>query len=177
LVRDIVSVQALETQTFNCTPINLVDLLNTVIARHLERAQAAELKIVTVVPPNPMLVLADPDAVSEALEKILDNALKFGVGGAKIEITLQDIEGPMMQVSVRDYGIGIDPAEQQNIFRRFYQVDGGTARRYSGTGLGLAIAKAIIEGHGGRIGVKSRLNEGATFIFTLPKHKAAKNGN
>jgi signal transduction histidine kinase len=127
-------------------------------------------------PSVPPAVLADTRAISEAFEKLLDNAIKFGAGGEKVEISLQDTEGPMVQVSIRDYGIGIDPSEQQKIFRRFYQVDGGTARRYPGTGLGLAIAKAIIEGHGGRIGVKSRLNEGATFVFTLPKIKVADNG-
>ncbi len=80
------------------------------------------------------------------------------------------MDGPMLQVTIRDYGIGIDPAEHHKIFQRFYQVDGGATRRYGGTGLGLAIAKAVVEGHGGRIGVKSKLNEGAFFAFTLPKY-------
>jgi signal transduction histidine kinase len=83
---------------------------------------------------------------------------------------LQDTNGAVVQVAIRDYGIGIDSSEHQKIFRRFYQVDGGTARRYPGTGLGLAIAKSIIEGHGGRIGVKSNLNDGSTFVFTVPKN-------
>jgi signal transduction histidine kinase len=115
-------------------------------------------------------VLVDSKTISDAFEKLLDNAIKFGGDGKCVEVTLQDTDGPMLQVMVRDYGIGIDVPEQQKIFQRFYQVDGGTARRYGGTGIGLAIAKSIIDGHGGRIGVKSKLGEGATFIFTLPKY-------
>jgi two-component system phosphate regulon sensor histidine kinase PhoR len=121
-------------------------------------------------PQNITAVLGDPKAITEAFEKLIDNAIKFGSTGEKIEVQVQDGDGPMVQITVRDYGIGIDSSEQQKIFQRFYQVDGGSARRYAGTGLGLAIAKAIIEGHGGRIGVKSKLNEGATFAFTLPKY-------
>ena len=89
-----------------------------------------------------------------------------GGTSARADIT----NSAVVQVAIRDYGIGIDPSEHQKIFRRFYQVDGGTARRYPGTGLGLAIAKSVVEGHGGRIGVKSNLNEGATFVFTIPKN-------
>lgn len=176
LVDDIVSVQALESQMFECAPTDISAILREVAGRYTSQAKAANLQIVTTLPEVIPSVLVDPRAVGEAFEKILDNALKFGAGGEKIEVALQDTDGPMVQVSVQDYGIGIDPSEQQKIFRRFYQVDGGTARRYPGTGLGLAIAKAIIEGHGGRIGVKSKLNEGATFVFTLPKAKVVHNG-
>jgi len=70
----------------------------------------------------------------------------------------------------RDYGIGFRCKRTSEDIPAFYQVDGGTARRYPGTGLGLEIAKSIVEGHGGRIGVKSNLNEGSTFVFTVPKN-------
>ncbi|MBI5669062.1 MAG: GAF domain-containing protein [Chloroflexi bacterium] len=176
LVDDIVSVQALENQMFECSPADLRAIVREVVERCSPQAAAANLQIVTTLPDAIPSVLVDARAVGEAVEKLLDNALKFGAGGEKVEVTLQDTGGPMVQVAVRDYGIGIDATEQQKIFRRFYQVDGGTARRYPGTGLGLAIARAIIEGHGGRIGVKSKLNEGATFIFTLPKTKVVSNG-
>lgn len=176
LMRDIVSVQALDNQAFEIKSTDLTAVMREVVERYDPLAKAAGLQINTTFPPVLSPVLADAGAVGEAFEKILDNAIKFGTDGKKIEIILQDTDGPMVQVTVRDSGIGIDPSEQQKIFRRFYQVDGGAARRYSGTGLGLAIAKAIIEGHGGRIGVKSKLNEGATFIFTLPKTKVVENG-
>lgn len=176
LVNDIVSVQALENKLFECVPVDVIAILRAVVERYTPQAKAAGLEIITTLPETIPPVLIDSKAVGDAFEKILDNALKFGTGGEKVEISAQDTDGPMIQVSVRDYGIGVDPPEQQKIFRRFYQVDGGTARRYPGTGLGLTIAKAVIEGHGGRIGIKSKLNEGATFVFTLPKTKVAGNG-
>jgi signal transduction histidine kinase len=70
---------------------------------------------------------------------------------------------------VRDYGIGIPQAEQSKIFQRFYQVDGSATRRYGGSGLGLAVARTIIEGHGGKIMVRSKPGQGSTFYFSLPK--------
>ncbi|MBZ0302263.1 MAG: hypothetical protein K8J31_21120, partial [Anaerolineae bacterium] len=76
---------------------------------------------------------------------------------------------PIVQVAVRDFGIGIPQSEQTKIFQRFYQVDGTATRRYGGSGLGLAVAKAIIEGHGGKLGVRSKLGEGSVFYFNLPK--------
>ncbi len=170
LVEDIVSVQALENRTFERKPVNLVEIVNGVIQKYSEHANAAGLRINARLPQNLPPVMVDAVMISDACDKLLDNAIKFGRSGEVIDVILQDTEGPVVQVMIRDYGIGIDPSEHQKIFRRFYQVDGGVNRHYSGTGLGLAIVKAIIEGHGGRIGVKSKLNEGATFAFTLPKY-------
>ncbi len=113
--------------------------------------------------------MADAKAIRDAFDKLLDNALKFGRNGKQIEIIARDTEGPVVRVAVRDYGIGIAPAEQEKIFQRFYQVDGSATRRFGGTGLGLAVAKSIIEGHGGKIGVKSKEGEGSIFYFSLPK--------
>jgi PAS domain S-box-containing protein len=170
IVEDIVSAQASETRTFDRKPVELAGVIRTVLEKHAQRAKETGLRFEVKIPQNVTAILGDPKAITEAFEKLIDNAIKFGSTGEKIEVQVQDSDGPMVQITVRDYGIGIDSSEQQKIFQRFYQVDGGSARRYAGTGLGLAIAKAIIEGHGGRIGVKSKLNEGATFAFTLPKY-------
>jgi signal transduction histidine kinase len=75
----------------------------------------------------------------------------------------------VVRIAVRDFGIGIPAEEHEKIFQRFYQVDGSATRRYGGTGLGLAVAKSIVEGHGGKIGVKSKPGEGSIFYFSLPK--------
>jgi len=170
IVQDIVSVQALETQTFDRKPVNLVSIASEVLTKYKQQAEEANLHFNLRVSADFPQVFADPKSMGDVFEKLLDNAVKFGRNGGTIDVILQDTSGPVVQVAIRDYGIGIDPSEHQKIFRRFYQVDGGTARRYPGTGLGLAIAKSIIEGHGGRIGVKSTLNEGATFAFTVPKN-------
>jgi signal transduction histidine kinase len=170
IVQDIVSVQALETQTFSRQPVNMVAIVTEVLGKYKQQAEEAKLRFNLRVSADFPQVLADPKSLSDVFDKLVDNAVKFGRNGANIDIILQDTTSAVVQVAIRDYGIGIDPSEHQKIFRRFYQVDGGVARRYPGTGLGLAIAKAVIEGHGGRIGVKSNLNEGATFVFTVPKN-------
>jgi len=170
LVEDIVSVQALETQTYDRKPVNINEIINEALRRNEQRAREAGVTFEPRLPSNMPMVMADSKSIVEVMDKLIDNAIKFGATGGKVEVVVQNTNGPLVQVAIRDYGIGIDASEHHKIFQRFYQVDGGTARRYAGTGLGLAIAKAIVEGHGGRIGVKSKLNEGATFLFTLPKH-------
>jgi PAS domain S-box-containing protein len=172
LVEDIVSAQALENRAFERQQVDLGPLLAEVVEKHRKRATEAGLRIDTHFPSGLPSVMADPKQVTEAFEKLLDNAIKFRNGGDRIEVRLTNGDGPLVQVSIRDYGIGIDPAEHAKIFQRFYQVDAGPARHYPGTGLGLAIAKAIVEGHGGRITVDSALGQGATFSFTLPKYTA-----
>jgi signal transduction histidine kinase len=173
LVEDIVSVQALETRTYDNKPTDLTQILRTSLTKYNPQAEAAGLRFNVRLPQNLPPVVADPNTIGDAIDRLLDNAIKFGSNGKVIEVSAQDTPGAVVQIMIRDYGIGIDAPEHQKIFRRFYQVDGGVNRRYPGTGLGLTIAKAIIEGHGGRIGVKSKLNEGATFVFTLPKHSSS----
>ena len=82
----------------------------------------------------------------------------------------------MVELRISDSGIGIPLEEQQRIFDRFYQVDGGSNRLYKGTGLGLSICKHIVEHHGGRIWVESpgADGQGATFCFRLPRRQAGR---
>jgi two-component system, OmpR family, phosphate regulon sensor histidine kinase PhoR len=170
LVGDIVSVQSLANPHFVRQQFEFPQLLADVLAKYQKRADEVGVKITSTLHEKLPTLYGDPEKITEAIEKLIDNAIKFGAEGKSIEINVEDTRSPVIQISIRDYGIGIDPAEHQKIFRRFYQVDGGTARRFGGAGLGLAIVKSIVEGHGGRIHVESRLNEGTTFSFTLPKY-------
>jgi PAS domain S-box-containing protein len=170
LVDDIISLKGLETQSFNRQETDLSQLIQDVIAEFRQKADDNGLSLISRMPTDLPSVYADPDMIIQAFKQLLDNALKFGATGERIEVMIRNMDGPMLQVAVKDYGIGIDPSEQEKIFHRFYQVDGGAARRYAGVGLGLALAKSIIERHGGRIAVKSEINEGSIFFFTLPKY-------
>jgi two-component system phosphate regulon sensor histidine kinase PhoR len=75
-----------------------------------------------------------------------------------------------VEIAVSDTGIGIPSKEIPRIFERFYRVDRARSREMSGTGLGLSIVKHIIEAHGGKVSVESRVGKGSRFIVTLPKH-------
>ena len=108
----------------------------------------------------------DVERITEVIVQLLDNAAKYSQPGTPIHITAESRNSEVV-TSVADHGLGINEVEQQMIFEKFYR---GRDQRIiiQGTGMGLAIAKAIIELHGGRIGVTSQLGRGSVFYFSLP---------
>ncbi len=119
-----------------------------------------------VIPEGLPAVRMDLDRIAEVLTQLLDNAAKYSAPDTKIHITAE-LRGSQLVTSVADHGPGIDDYEQSMIFEKFYR---GRDQRVSiqGTGMGLAIAKAIVELHGGAIGVTSQVGRGSVFYFTLP---------
>jgi two-component system phosphate regulon sensor histidine kinase PhoR len=111
---------------------------------------------------------ADPRALEQVLINLLDNAMKYTEPGGRIELLVEEA-GPKLRVRVRDSGIGIPEEDLGRIFERFYRVDKARSRALGGTGLGLAIVKHLVQSLGGEISVASRLGEGSTFTFTLPR--------
>ncbi|MGA9812040.1 MAG: ATP-binding protein [Terriglobales bacterium] len=116
--------------------------------------------------PEAISVRLDPDRIKEVLVQLLENAAKYSVPESPIRITAE-LKGANVEVSVADQGAGIDDMEQGLIFDKFYR---GKNQRYrvQGTGMGLSIARAIVEAHGGKIGVTSQLECGSVFYFLLP---------
>lgn len=111
-------------------------------------------------------VRLDADRIKEVLIQLLENAAKYSLPESPIRITAE-LKGANLEMSVADQGAGIEDMEQQLIFDKFYR---GKNQRYrvQGTGMGLAIARAIVEAHGGKIGVTSQLGCGSVFYFLLP---------
>lgn len=102
------------------------------------------------------------------LNNLLSNAIKFvPEKTGKIEVYAKTTRD-FIEFSVRDNGIGIPGDKQQNIFRKFYQVDTSLRREAGGTGLGLAISKGIVEAHGGKMWFESKPGDGTTFYFSIP---------
>jgi signal transduction histidine kinase len=101
------------------------------------------------------------------LDNLIGNAIKFTPEGGTILVRLTQKEDAILLV-VEDTGIGIAPEKQEQIFDRFYQVDGSTKRRYGGVGLGLALVKELVETYGGHVAVESVLGQGSTFRVSLP---------
>lgn len=112
-------------------------------------------------------VMANSDWLKQVFINLLDNAIKYTPQGGNVRILCQS-GGTQAQVSISDTGIGIPEGDLPLIFDRFYRVDKARSRHAGGTGLGLAIVKFIVEALGGRIWVKSKVNSGTTFTFTLP---------
>jgi signal transduction histidine kinase len=118
-------------------------------------------------PATPIEILADGERLERALLNLLSNAYKYGRDDGRIELKLE-VLGGNARFEVIDDGPGIPEAEQGHIFERFYRPELEATQRNEGSGLGLPIARALVELHGGRIGVQSTPGAGATFWIELP---------
>lgn len=116
----------------------------------------------------------DRDQLVQVFHNLVENALKYGASGGRIEIVAERVEqvpgfaGQVLRVSVIDFGEGIDPIHIPRLTERFYRVDGHRSRQMGGTGLGLAIVKHIVNRHRGRLSIRSARGSGSTFTVLLP---------
>jgi PAS domain S-box-containing protein len=122
-------------------------------------------RVATRLPQNLPPLMADPERLERILINLLSNALKFSPPARKVILEAHQADGEIM-ISVTDQGVGIAPEDCSRLFKRFFQVSG--RQPSSGVGLGLYISRLLVEAHGGRIWVVSKLGEGSTFYFTLP---------
>lgn len=116
-------------------------------------------------------VYGDETRLKQVIKHLLDNAVKFTKRG-KISVEAEKC-GEMLKVSIKDTGIGIDKDKQKFIFEGFSQGDGSATREHDGLGLGLTISKKLVELHGGRMWLRSKIGKGSSFNFTLPLRPAA----
>ncbi|MFO7524826.1 MAG: HAMP domain-containing sensor histidine kinase [Ignavibacteriaceae bacterium] len=116
------------------------------------------------------MVNIDPEAVSEAVINLIDNAVKYSSEKKEVTINTGSSNGYVF-VEVSDKGIGIDENDQKKIFDKFYRVSTGSVHNVKGTGLGLSLVKHIVDAHNGKIELKSKLNEGSSFKILLPIFK------
>lgn len=114
----------------------------------------------------------DTDKMTQVIDNILNNAIKYSPDGGKITVSMKTTDDQMI-LSIKDQGLGIPKQDLPKIFDRFYRVDRARSRAQGGTGLGLAIAKEIIKQHNGFIWAKSEYGKGSTFTIVLPYDKDA----
>ncbi|MEX2593958.1 MAG: ATP-binding protein [Anditalea sp.] len=118
---------------------------------------------------------ADKDKISQAIQNLIANAIKYNHHGGEVVINLK-ARKKTLAVEIKDNGKGIPQEDLNRIFERFYRVEKSRSREKGGTGLGLAIVKHILEGHKSKISVTSALGKGSIFSFTLPLIKPSKSG-
>ena len=150
--------------------ISLEEVFKNVVSEMKELAREKEHEISFEVPTEIPVLECDEERISQVLTNLLQNAIKFTPDGGEIGVTLKNEstnEGQVIIAMVSDNGIGIPKEEYVNIFKQFYEV-GSYLHHGTGSGLGLSIAKGIVEAHGGKICVESRLGEGSKFTFTIP---------
>jgi len=138
-----------------------------VAATHAVRVQQKGISLEVQAGPDLRDIHVDYDRMAQVLHNLLDNAIRYTASGGRIILSAAEVPGAI-RVSVRDSGPGIAPEELEQVFERLYRGDRSRHRGEGGSGLGLAIAKAIVEGHGGRIWAESEPGKGATFIVELP---------
>lgn len=130
------------------------------------RAAAAKV-LVEVSCEDSLSLPCDPVMLERAIVNLMENAIKYGASGGRVEVAARH-EGGHMAISVRDFGHGIPTEHLSRIFERFYRTDKARSREQGGTGLGLSIVKHIAEGHGGVVKVESAVDAGSTFSLHLP---------
>src|SRR5690348_205240 len=176
LIDDLLSLSRIELNAHlqPSTPVNLAPIARQVVdgLQTLARDRGVEIKI--ALPPDTLTVLGDRDELIRALENLIENALKYGAVGKRVDVSVSRFHlragAPEIRVSVRDYGPGISPEHLPRLTERFYRVDVADSRAQGGTGLGLALVKHVLNRHGGRLTIESTLGEGATFTMNLPSN-------
>ncbi|HZL39226.1 MAG TPA: ATP-binding protein [Pseudolabrys sp.] len=174
LIDDLLSLSRIELNAHlqPNTPLDLAPVVKQVAdgLQTLARDRAVTIKVAA--PPDALIVLGDRDELVRALENLVENALKYGAAGKRVDITLASNQtrggAPEARLAVRDYGPGIAPEHLPRLTERFYRVDVADSRAQGGTGLGLALVKHVLNRHGGRLSIESTPGEGATFIMHLP---------
>jgi PAS domain S-box-containing protein len=123
-------------------------------------------------PANLPLLSGDPTLLRQAITNLMDNAIKYTPSGGQVDVRVS-AEHETFRVSVSDSGLGIAPADQTHLFEKFFRVKQRGSSQVKGSGLGLAIVKSIVERHGGKVWVDSKLGKGSTFFIELPQNGAS----
>jgi len=154
------------------TPVDLVPIVRQVMDGLQTLAQDRNVEIKIAQPAASAMVAGDRDELTRVFENLVENALKYGASGKRVDIGFADASAPDgtvdVLVTVRDYGPGIAAEHIPRLTERFYRVDVTQSRAEGGTGLGLALVKHILNRHRGRLSIESAAGEGATFTVRLP---------
>ncbi|HEL1609204.1 TPA: cell wall metabolism sensor histidine kinase VicK [Streptococcus suis] len=175
MITDLLSLSRIDNQVgqIDVELINFTAFVTFILNRFDRMKNADSDKVYTIVRDyqiSPIWVEIDTDKMTQVLDNILNNAIKYSPDGGTITFSMKTTDSQLI-VSVSDEGLGIPKADLPRIFDRFYRVDKARSRAQGGTGLGLAIAKEIVKQHKGFIWAKSEYGYGSTFTIVLPYSK------
>lgn len=167
LVDDLLTVERLESGKIDLVPdwFSVYNLLEE--SADLMQDFAVSKEVTIKVEPTDIELFADESRLKQVVMNFLSNAIKFSPASGVVSVAADSEDGGI-RITVSDQGRGVPKTEQQLIFQRFHQVEKDDAKKKGGRGLGLAICKALVEGHGGEIGVLSENDNGSSFWFTIP---------
>ncbi|HFI0602154.1 TPA: cell wall metabolism sensor histidine kinase VicK [Streptococcus suis] len=175
MITDLLSLSRFDNQVgeLNLELINFTAFVTFILNRFDQMKNSDSEKIYSIVRDyqiSPIWIEIDTDKMTQVLDNILNNAIKYSPDGGKITFSMKTTDSQLI-VSISDQGLGIPKADLPKIFDRFYRVDKARSRSQGGTGLGLAIAKEIVKQHKGFIWAKSEYGHGSTFTIVLPYSK------
>ncbi|GEK31229.1 PAS domain-containing sensor histidine kinase [Kurthia zopfii] len=170
LVSDLLQLSRMDSREYelNTDFVDFVKFFDRIINR-FEMSKSKEVEFIRELPDAPIYVEIDTDKITQVIDNIISNALKYSPDGGYIRFKLSTNDEQLL-VEVTDTGMGIPPENVDRIFDRFYRVDKARARSMGGTGLGLAISREMINAHGGQIWATSVEGKGSSIFFTLPNN-------
>ncbi|HSI66195.1 MAG TPA: cell wall metabolism sensor histidine kinase WalK [Planococcus sp. (in: firmicutes)] len=168
LVNDLLRLSKMDSREteLNKEMVEFNVFFNRIIDR-FEMSKSQNVRFERQLPDEPHFVEIDPDKMTQVIDNIISNALKYSPEGGKVSFKAAVEEGFLL-IRISDQGMGIPKENVDRIFDRFYRVDRARSREMGGTGLGLAISKEMITAHGGAIWAESKYGQGTTIFFTLP---------
>ncbi|KAA3652713.1 MAG: HAMP domain-containing protein [Calditrichaeota bacterium] len=168
---DISKIEAGKSQV-NRAEFQIREVVDKVLDVNLHQAERKNIAISLKATPNMQKVFADRSMIEQVMLNLFSNAIKYSPENSAVEVRIRELKSEIV-VEVEDTGYGISEDSLPRVFDKFYRAaENDAVRNESGTGLGLPLVKEIVEIHGGRVAVKSKLGKGSTFAFTLPKHEA-----
>ncbi|MFB0946127.1 MAG: PAS domain S-box-containing protein [Spirosomataceae bacterium] len=168
ILNDILDLSKIEAgkMELSIAPMDLHEVMNRLTALFKQRAIDKKNKLVAMVEQEvPRFIMGDDTRLLQILSNLTSNALKFTDNG-KVSVSVSNLDDEIL-FEVNDSGIGISEENQKLLFNAFQQIDNSTKKAFGGTGLGLAISKELCRRMNGRMGVRSKPNEGSTFWFTI----------
>lgn len=168
MVRDLLDLARMESRIEAHTRFISVNILmqraveDQTLAAHEKRIQLTAHPLA-----EDVMILVDPDRISQVLENLIGNAIKYTPDSGQVEL-LAEVRPGEVVLMVRDNGLGIPAEDIPHLFDKFYRVNSPEHRKRSGSGLGLAIVKTLVEMHGGKVWAESALGQGSTFFVSLP---------
>jgi len=165
LVTDLLSSAESKPMEIERAPTNVCEIVRASVESARPHAESKDLSV-TVDAPSYLRIMVDPSRFAQVVDNLVSNAVKYTLPGGDVHVSLAGFDDHI-ELRVSDTGIGIDPAEKDRLFTRFFRTKDVEERSIAGVGLGLSITKKIIETHGGRIEVESS-SDGSTFLVWLP---------
>jgi signal transduction histidine kinase len=168
LANDLLFMQEIELVLPEFQPVNIVEIVNAVVNKYTEKAQARQISIKIKGDRSVSKIRGDAQSLERAVTALVDNAIKFNALNEEVAIHFSE-QGNRVQISVEDHGIGISPEIRPRIFDRFFHLDKNGDQLYSGLGIGLSITRQVIQQHQGMLEVESETGKGSKFTISLLK--------